>query len=557
MEIKLFGKTVLSIGKEEIPEKEPLPPSEEQRHGPVGGHAGISYTKSYDGEKNLGEIGPVVDYKLSYEVLRLRSWQVYLDSDLAQTIIKKYIDWIIDKGLRANANPSKLVLESEGIDLDAEKFNNLVEARFNVWARSKSSTMSGMKSFNQQSKIAFKNASVGGDVLVIQRFIDNTVKIELVDGSHLSNPMGIPLNADGRRIRNGIELDENGKHVAFHVRVPIKNGISFKWERIPAVSESTGFVTAFLVYGNEFRLNSYRGFPIIATSLETLSKIDRYKEAAVGSAEERQKIAYFVKHQMGSKGDSILGDQLATALGRTDEDDGLPRDQAGLDLAKDVAATTNKMTYNMPIGAEMQQLVSNNEMFFKEFYGTNADIVCGAVGIPPDVAFSIYNNSFSASRAATKDWDHTIQVRRDDFQTQFYQPIYNFWLFTQVLQGKIPAKGYLKAVTDKNMMIKGAYEMVNFTGPLFPHIDPLKEVKAERAKLGSLGEHLPLTTQEDATHNLNSGDSESNTLQFSEEIKKADDLDLEAPDNSANTIDSAVVAKVKGLIESEESESED
>ena len=63
-----------------------------------------------------------------------------------------------------------------------------------------------------------------------------------------------------------------------------------------------------------------------------------------------------------------------------------------------------------------------------------------------------------------------------------------------------------------------------FTGPMFPHIDPLKEVNAERAKLGDLAKDIPLTTVEAATEALNGGDSASNLEQFIEELKSAKPL---------------------------------
>lgn len=54
-------------------------------------------TYSYSGEKNLGEIGPAIDYRLDYELLRIRSWQSQLESDVCKTIIKRFGVWVIGK----------------------------------------------------------------------------------------------------------------------------------------------------------------------------------------------------------------------------------------------------------------------------------------------------------------------------------------------------------------------------------------------------------------------------------------------------------------------------
>lgn len=506
------------------------------------------FTTSYNGEKNLGEIGPIKDYMPDYYLLSLRSWQAYTESEMAKTIIDKFILWIVSKGLKLQASPVKQVLESEGITVDTEAFNEITEARFAVWAKSRKSSYTGMDNLNLLAREAMKNAKVGGDVLVVLRHTEKGyVNVQLIDSALVQSPgfgtdyFGQKLS-NGNTIRNGIELSPSGEHIAYHVR---QEDMSFAM--IPA-KNSIGLVTAFLVYGNKHRLENQRGVPLISVCLETLKKLERYKEAMVGGAEERAKIVLQIVHSPASTGENPLSKNMAKAFDYNSTND-LPKDISGVELANNVAATTNKAAFNMPIGSEMKALESRMEMFFKEFYSTNADIICGAVGIPPNVAFSIYNDSFSASRAATKDWEHTITVNREDFTFQFYQPIYNFWLFTEIMKGKIRAEGYNKAVLNNNDMALEAYQNARFTGSMFPHIDPLKEVKAEREKLGVLAAAIPLTTVEAATEALNCGDGDSNMEQFAEELRLAESLEIEMPE--VNTSMSARPAE-KASVEEEE-----
>lgn len=490
------------------------------RRGPVSitadSDVGRVYYKSYDGEKNIGAVGPAIDYTLDYEMLRIRSWQMWLESDIALTVLKKYTLWIIDCGLKLKANPSQLVLKSEGINFNNKKesYNEVAEARWQVWAKSFLSSHSGMMTLVDTAKEAYTNVKIGGDVLVVMRY-DKRVTVQLIDGAHLCSPF-VAGSANGNKVVRGVELDSSGNHVAYHVRT--RDG---KSERIVAVSPSSGFRVAFLVYGGKHRLDSHRGVPAMAASIETLKMIDRYKAAAVGSAEERQKIPYFVSHESGMIGENPIAANLRRAL---DVNVGgiqgsLPVDDAGDQMANNIAVTTKKQVFNMPVGSKLESLESKQEMFFKDFYYTNADMFCASLNIPPNVAYSLYTNSYSASRAATKDWDHTMVVERDYFSSQFYQRIYDFWQYTQVLENKIFLPGYIEAVRSGNFMILGAYQVSSFTGPMFPHIDPLKEVMAERAKLGPAGANFPLSTQESSTDALNSGDSDSNSTQFSQELK--------------------------------------
>jgi capsid protein len=490
-----------------------------------GGSWGQSYSVSFNGEKNIGEIGPIINYQLDHLRLAQRSWQSFLENDISKTVLKKFTLWIIDKGLKLQANPLQVVLKSEGININVESFNEIAEARWLVWSKSKNSSHSKNNNLNDLAKEAFKHAKIGGDVLVLLRYdIElKSVTIQLIDTCHLLSPLGSETTEAGNKVVDGVEIDKNtGEHIAFHVR---KKG-TFETERIPAMSETLGIKTAFLVYGDKYRMDNQRGTPIIATSLETLKKIERYKEAAVGSAEERQKIVYQIVHDIGSSGESPLVDQLTRAFDLDSSGSNIPADATGQQMANNIAVSTSKQTFNMAQGSEIKPLESKNEMFFAEFYSTNANIICAAIGIPPNVAFSLYNDSFSASRAATKDWEHTIEVERDYFNSQFYVPIYAFWLFIEVYNNKISAPGYLDAWYKKNWMVNESYNNARFTGPMFPHIDPLKEVNAERAKLGELAAGIPLTTVEQATEVLNGGDSDSNALQFSEELKTAEKLGL-------------------------------
>lgn len=487
------------------------------------------FAVSYDGEKNLGEMGPIKEYWPDYHALRLRSWQAYLESEVAQMVIGKYIKWVIGAGLKLQAEPVKMVLKSEKININTEDFNEIVEARFSVFAKSKNADYSGQKSLHKIGRIAYKNAILGGDVLVVLRFIDGQVKVQLIDGCHVRSPLyggdGYAATLEnGNVIRHGIELSPRGEHVAYHV---CKKDYTF--ERIPAKVPDTDLTQAFLLYGLEYRLDNYRGLPLISAMLETMKKLERYKEATVGSAEEVAKIAWQVVHQVYSDGSNPFADRLAKAFDADAVTDDIPEDINGIKLANKVAATTNKTAVNNPPGAEVKPITSSNkELYFEPFYNVNIGLVCAAINIPKDVATSQYNGNFSASRAALKDWEHTINTDRCDAPAEFYQNVYNFFLHVEVLKNKVDAPGYIQAFMDKNVMVLDAYRNARFVGASVPHIDPLKEVNAERAKLGASAKDIPLTTVEQATEALNGGDSDQNMMQYSEELKLSKDLGIES-----------------------------
>jgi capsid protein len=510
------GKTVL--WSEITPSRRaPLPPKPQP---PVPQAYENVWTVSYTGEKNMGEMGPIKDYLPDYEKLRLRSWQMYLESDIAQTILNKYSKWVIGAGLKLRAEPAKMVLGSEKIKINSESFNEVVEARFAVYANSQLADYSNMRTLHSIAKRAQRNAIIGGDVLVILRYVDGFVKVQLVDGAHLVNPIFSSTwpsiaRTNGNEIKHGIELSPTGEHIAYYV----KKGIN-QVERIPAKGEESGLTMAFLIYGLEYRLDSVRGLPLISAVLESIKDLERYKSATIGSAEERQKIAYSIEHQQFSTGENPILGNMMRAYNPDSVSDDIPVDVQGKQVADRVVATTGKQAFNMPIGAQLKALESRNELSFRDFYTINSDHVCAAIGIPPEVAYSKYDSNYSASRAAIKDWEHTLVVDRDSF-SEFYKKIYAFWLEVQILEMKVEAPGYFKAKLENNLMVLEAYKTSRWIGANVPHIDPVKEVEAARRKLGIAADNIPLTTVEEATEELGGGDSDQNLLQFSEELKEA------------------------------------
>jgi capsid protein len=95
-----------------------------------------------------------------------------------------------------------------------------------------------------------------------------------------------------------------------------------------------------------------------------------------------------------------------------------------------------------------------------------------------------------------------------------------------VMSDRISAPGYAEAFSRGDYQITDAYSCCRFDGDKVPHIDPEKEVRAERLKLGDTGANIPLTTVEDACERLDTGDSDSIIQQYSEEIKQSVNLGI-------------------------------
>lgn len=70
------------------------------------------------------------------------------------------------------------------MNIDRQAFSDTIESRFNLFKKSKTGDYS-IESIDKIAFVAHKNAIIGGNVLVIQRFDGKNQTIQLVDGCHV------------------------------------------------------------------------------------------------------------------------------------------------------------------------------------------------------------------------------------------------------------------------------------------------------------------------------------------------------------------------------------
>jgi capsid protein len=473
---------------------------------------------SFNGEKNFGQAGPMIDYTLDTNGLRIRSWQAMLESDKAQIGIGRLLKWVIGTGLKPQCEPSVSVLEQYGIKLDKKKYAKQVEELWNLWRRSKSCDYSGMKNMNQIDLESEKNSMVGGDVLIIIRYIKGQQKIQLIDGAHVQSPyygseFFPKALANGNTIIDGVEINSRREHIAYYVRTyalnaDISNIFEYKFERIEARGKD-GLLRAWFHYGNEFRINNVRGMSIYAACLEKLKQMEEYSGATLSQAKEAAKVSYQVEHELNASGKAPFAtaavEGFSSGIGMNGNNR-LPITDDGITMGKVMQITNIGTAYNNNPGSKISMLKNENPLYFKEFMETHTNEFCAVIDIPPNVFWGLYTNSFSASRASIVDLIHTLANKREHHYVGHKKPIFDFWLHTEILKGNIQAPGYIMAFNDGNEMVLEAYRSVRFVGKNPGHIDPEKEANAVRVMLGPAMANMPLIDGENAAEVLGTGD---------------------------------------------------
>lgn len=495
--------------------------------------------QSFDGEKNFGEGGPLTEYRLEYNDLRTRSWAAMLTSDKAQIGVYRLLTWVIGKGLKPQCEPVTSVLEDNGIKLDKKKFSKSVENRFNLFRRDKCVDWHGQKTLNELEWEAEKNAMVGGDVLVILRYIKGEIKIQLIDGANVQSPLfgseWFPQAlANGNTIVDGVELNGRREHVAYYVRTyAITNDINdlfaWKYDRVEAKGKKTGLTMAYLYYGLEYRINNVRGMPIISACIEKLKQMEEYSTATLNQAKEAARVNYQVEHELNASGAAPWANGAVNAVnigGSTDPSKKLGVTTDGKPIGNPIVITGIGDAYNMNPGSKISMLENKNPLYFKEFMDYHSNDFFAVISIPPNVAMGIYNDSHSASRAAIMDWANTLGIKRDHSTTGFKQPIVNLWMYVNIYENKIQAPGYILAMAQGNNEVIQAYQQIRFVGKNPPHIDPEKEAKAARVILGTAFDHVPLNDAESVCEELGTGNFIENAEQAATELELTNSLGI-------------------------------
>jgi len=491
-------------------------------------------TYAFDGEKTPGELGAPVDIVPEHQGLRYRAYEANLKSDIVKIITGKFFTWVIGNGLKLQAEPNEDALLTEGISEDLSQFKTYVEARFKVFSSSKLSDFAGMENLHRRASEAFKTAFLSGDALIILRVINQMVKVQVIDGAEVMNPVleskfYQEAKDRGNKIIHGIELDSKNQHVAYFVKIEGKDNLLYEFERIESKTKD-GRLMAWMIYGDKHRSNHHRGIPKITAILEKVDKLDRYTEASVGGAEERAKIAFSIEHDSTSSGESPLVDAMRKTMGPTGEVNNPYSD--GDKIGKAITRTTGKQAFNMPIGAKLNALDSKQEDNYAPFFDAVFMQISASIDVPPEVAMQKYSSNYSASRAAINGWGYIVEKYRKDFAFDFYQNFYKLWLEVEVLKEKIKSPSFLKACLQNDEFVIECFSGSKFTGLNMPHIDPLKEVKAIREMLGDqMKGQLPLISHERASEELNQGEWYDNFTKWKTEtdigkdiIEKAEEL---------------------------------
>jgi lambda family phage portal protein len=410
--------------------------------------------------------------------LRSRAHDLVRNEGLMSGAMTTFADSIIGPGLRLNSMPDWRIL---GMERDqAKEWARKVEARFALYAASKDCDLRRLHNLGELAALAFKEVFAAGDTLVVPMWKPDrpgasaATCIRLVEAERLCNP---DHEMDGPYLRAGVVLNDDGEHVAYHVRRghpgdAYLNGHWLKggdtWLKIPARTPWGRPRALFLA--NLHRIGQNRGETYCASIISEIKMLGQYQKTELQAAIVNALIAAFIKTPMGPE---ALQD-LFSSVELPPEFTGAPADY--------LFQTRNQMrgSFQMQGGAILPLLPGEDvESFvpgrpltaYRDYVKTLEDILGVGLGVSRlTLTKDASDTNYSSMRGALlQDWKF-FSGRRYWMAWHFYQPVFELWLEEQVNLGLIDAPGFYKN--------KQAYCRAKWIGPGKGWIDPVKEAKA-------------------------------------------------------------------------------
>ena len=477
--------------------------------------------------------------------IRQRARLLYMAAPLATSAIKTNRTNVIGVGLMPQSRIDRKTL---GMSQEAAKaWQDKAEKEFAVWASRKAACDAiGINDFYGIQQLAFMSWLISGDAFVLikrkepTRMTPYSLRLHLIEADRVSTPLtdGVyyPAHltagrtADGNRIYDGVEIDQDGMILAYHIRNTYPFELTTEqteWKRVKAYGDRTGIPNILQIMDSE-RPEQYRGVSYLAQVIEPILQIRRYSESELVAAIVESFFTAFVKTE-GNGDDNPMNEVGGSQGSVSDRENEYEMGPGQINFLK----PGESVDFGDP-----KRPNNGFEQFFKAF----SMQVGAALELPSELLLKTFNSSYSASRAALLEAWKAFRMRRSWFVSDFCNPVYEIWMEEAVARDRLTAPGFF---TDP--IIRAAYLGCEWIGPSQGQIDPVKEITAEILAISE-----GITTREQSTIRLNGGKWDNNLERLAQENQKLAEvnryLQSEGGEGTEPPIQNAVKTLVKDYI---------
>ena len=470
---------------------------------------------------------PNEDINRNNATLRQRSRMLYMASPVATSAINTNRTKVVGTGLTLKATVDRDLL---GLSPEAAKeWQHKAEMEFRLWGGKKQNCDAlGLNNFMALQQLALKSWLMSGDVFVLVKRYPATplnpysMRLHVIEADRVSTPTDFSggytyggfvdaVVPDGRpgaghRVFDGVEVDKNGRVVAYYISNTYPHQITTEkqeWTRVPAYGERTGLPNILHIMDSE-RPDQYRGVPYLAPVIEMLLQLRRYTESELMAALVQSFFTAWIVTNTDKTAiptNEVGGGDIA----------GVPVENPDTD---NISHSDNE--YEMGPGQVYHLGPDEDIKFgspnvptagFDTFVKTMCKMVGSGLEQPYEVLLKEFNSNYSASRGALLEAWEAYKMRRVWLVDGFCQPVYELWLAEAVARGRIKAPGFFD-----DPLLRAAWCGARWIGPVQGTLDPKKEVEAAILQV-----HHGFRTHEQVARELGGGDWEENVEQLKRE----------------------------------------
>lgn len=478
------------------------------------------YLWSPDGELNMYRDRIVARMR---DVVRNDGW--------ASAAVTRTVDTVIGADFRPIFKPDYQALRQhtgiKGFDhVWADEFSQALAAGWRTWCNDpgKYCDVQRNLSMSQMFRLAFRHKVVDGDALGMLQWLPQRVRpgrahyataLQLIDPDRLSNPQ---LQFDQQTMRGGVEVDEYGAAIAYHIRRAHQGdwfsaGDSVRWDRVPRETE---WGRPIIVHDFDHdRASQHRGGAgILAPVLQRLKMLIKYDGVELDAA--------IVNAIFGAYIESPFDQQLVEeAMGDSSNISAYQQSRSEFHDGRKITLGDVRMPILFPgerINAVSAERPNGN---FADFESAMLRNVAAGTGVSAQqISQNWADVNYSSYRAAMLEAWKTFSRRRSDFAQGFGQQI-SCAIVEEMMEVDDPP---LPAGAPPYLDFRAHYSRAKWMGPGRGYVDPVKE------KQGAiLGMDAGLSTLEEEAADLGGADWREVVNQRAVEVARFRELGLELP----------------------------
>lgn len=395
----------------------------------------------------------------SFEKIRQAARHLDNNSSLASAVVTYLVNNIVGaKGVQVEPLP---------LTLDGDVDSQLAKQISMLWSLFLRNAEVRGNNFAQTQRLACTHYLLDGEIFA-QKILyrdkeignDYPFILQLITGDQVPN-----ITIEAERIHSGIKLNRWNRAKAYYFDT--EGGLFHSsLDKLMKVDADQ-----IIHARNRRRIDDLRGMSVLARAIPSIQDLKDYEEAEMIAAKQLASLVLaVVKDDIGG---DLTPDYSSYDLDEEGEEllDELEKKYLEVSRANETAeleVRPGTVVMNLKPGEDIRPIeASRSNSHFKMYRSETIKNVAAATGSNYSTIAKDYSGTYSSQRQELIETWQNIAPMQNEFASQFIEPVYRAFIKNCIAYGHIKPKGELFLIDN-----------AQYTHPVMPWIDPVKEVQA-------------------------------------------------------------------------------